>query len=833
MAFYVMYRLPAAYHRFLLTRPRTVLTVLALLLAFFSYHSQDFKLDASADSLLLEDDKDLHLLREVNARYHTQDLLIVTFTPTQDLFSDDSLTHLRRLRDELRSIDGVESVVTILDVPLVTSSDVPLAQIADNVPTLQTPTIDRRRARVELSTSPVYKDLVISSDTHTTALLLSLKGGEDLASLQITRGQLLNKRRSGQLSREERRQLQDVSARSKEVRASLNDRRHEEIEKIRSLLDGYRDYGALHLGGVPMIADDMVSFVKNDLIVFGSGALVLLVVVLIAIFRELRWVILPLLSCFYAGMTMIGMLGLIGWEVTVISSNFLALLLIITISMSIHLIVRYRQLFRDAPDDTQVALVSSTLGKMVWPCLYTALTTIIGFSSLVFSDIKPVIDFGWMMSVGLSVTFLTSFSLFPAILLVTGKPKAGGRSGRELRLTASLANVTERHGNAILVTAVLLAVISGVGISRLTVENSFIDYFKKDTEIYQGMKLIDEKLGGTTPLEILLNWQTDRVFAEEEAEEEGIEEWYDEVDEWNIDVGPEYWFTPFKIERIKEVHDYLDGLSEVGKVLSLASVIRVAEELNDGKEFDSLELSLFYKRLPDDIRESLIDPYFSFEHNEARIQLRILDSKQDLRRKELLEKIRDDLRTQFDLSDGDVKLTGTLVLYNNMLQSLFASQISSLGAVMVGIAIMLLILFRSVSLAIIGIVPNLLAAGIGLGLMGLMGIPLDVMTITVAAITIGIAVDNAIHYIYRFREEFAQTGDYVETLRICHSNIGRAILYTSATIIFGFSILALSNFLPTIYFGALTSLAMGIALLAALTLLPSLILTWRPFGQKE
>ncbi len=606
--FDVMHRLPVAYHRFLLTRPRTVLTVLALLLAFFSYHSQDFKLDASADSLLLEDDKDLHLLREVNARYQTQDLLIVTFTPTQDLFSDDSLTHLKRLRDELRSIDGVESVVTILDVPLVTSSDVPLTQMADNVQTLQTPTIDRRRARVELSTSPVYKDLVISSDTHTTALLLNLKGDEDLASLQITRGQLLSKRRSGQLSREERRQLQDVSARSKEVRASLNDRRHEEIEKIRSLLDGYRDYGALHLGGVPMIADDMVSFVKNDLIVFGSGALVLLVVVLIAIFRELRWVILPLLSCFYAGMTMIGMLGLIGWEVTVISSNFLALLLIITISMSIHLIVRYRQLFRDAPDDTQVALVSSTLRKMVWPCLYAALTTIIGFSSLVFSDIKPVIDFGWMMSVGLSVTFLTSFSLFPAILLMTGKPKAGGRSGRELRLTARLANVTERHGNAILVTAVLLAVISGVGISRLTVENSFIDYFRKDTEIYQGMRLIDEKLGGTTPLEILLNWQTDRVFAEEEAEEESIEEWYDEVDEWNIDVGPEYWFTPFKIERIKEVHDYLDGLSEVGKVLSLASVIRVAEELNDGKEFNGLELSLFYKRLPDDIRESLIDP---------------------------------------------------------------------------------------------------------------------------------------------------------------------------------------------------------------------------------
>jgi predicted RND superfamily exporter protein len=826
-----MRRLPAVYQRFLLSRPWTVLVVLALLLAFFSYHSQDFRLDASADSLLLEDDKDLHLLREINARYQSQDLLIVTFSPTRDLFSDDSLAHLRRLRDELRELDSIDSVVTILDVPLVTSSDIPLTQMADNVPTLQNPSIDRQRARLELSKSPVYNDLVISGDTQTTALLVNLKGDQHFASLLRTRGELLAKRRSNEPSREKRQQLQAISVELKEIRASLSARRHEDIGRIRLLLDKYRTYGVLHLGGVPMIADDMVTFVRNDLIVFGSGAFALLVVVLSVIFRRVRWVMLPLLSCFYAAMTMIGLLGLIGWEVTVISSNFLALLLIITISMSIHLVVRYRQLLRDAPDETHPALVSSTLQKMVWPCLYTALTTIIGFSSLVFSDIKPVIDFGWMMSLGLAVAFLTSFSLFPAALLVIGKPKPDPRRDPSHRLAATLAHVTERHGTAILLTTIVLAATSAFGISRLTVENSFIDYFRKDTEIYQGMKLIDEQLGGTTPLEILLNWDANGQVAEQAAQAEEVDEEYDEFDEWEIDVasGPEYWFTPFKIERIKEVHDYLDGLSEVGKVLSLASVIRVAEELNDGEEFDGLELSVLYKRVPDAIRERMIDPYFSFEHNEARIQLRILDSRRDLRRKELLDKIRDGLTNQLQLSEGDVTVTGTLVLYNNMLQSLYASQISSLGAVMAGIAIMLFVLFRSVPLAIIGIVPNVLAAGIVLGLMGLVGIPLDIMTITVAAITIGIAVDNAIHYIYRFREEFARSGDYIATLQVCHSNIGRAILHTSMTIIFGFSILALSNFFPTVYFGALTGLAMCIALLAALTLLPRLILIWRPF----
>ncbi len=824
--------LPAAYLRFLLSRPRTVLVVLALLLAFFSYHSQYFRLDASADSLLLEDDKDLRLLREVNSRYRSQDLLIVTFSPTQDLFSDDSLAPLRRLRDELRELDSIDSVVTILDVPLLTSSDIPLTQMVNNISTLQSPSIDRQRARLELSKSPVYNNLLISGDTQTTALLVNLKGDEHLAYLLMTRGELLAERSSRDLSREEHQRLQALSVELKKVRTSLNAQRHEDIRRIRLFLDKYRAYGVLHLGGVAMIADDMVTFVRNDLIVFGSGALIFLVVVLTVIFRRVRWVMLPLLSCFYAAMTMIGVLGLIGWEVTVISSNFLALLLIITISMSIHLAVRYRQLLRDAPEETHAALVSSTLRKMVWPCLYTVLTTIIGFSSLVFSDIKPVIDFGWMMSIGLSVAFLTSFSLFPAVLLVIGKAKPDVRSDRSQRLTATLAHVTEHHGTAILLTTILLAATSAFGISRLTVENSFIDYFRKDTEIYQGMKLIDEQLGGTTPLEILLNWEANTQVAEQEAQLDEVDEEYDEFDEWEIDVasGPEYWFTPFKIDRIKKVHDYLDGLSEVGKVLSLASVIRVAEELNDGKEFDGIELSVLYKKVPDTIRERMIDPYFSFEHNEARIQLRILDSKQDLRRKELLEKIRDGLANQLQLSEGDVTVTGTLVLYNNMLQSLYASQISSLGAVMAGIAIMLVVLFRSVPLAIIGIVPNVLAAGIVLGLMGLLGIPLDIMTITVAAITIGIAVDNAIHYIYRFREEFAQSGDYIATLQVCHANIGRAILHTSTTIIFGFSILALSNFFPTVYFGALTGLAMCIALLAALTLLPRLILIWRPFN---
>ena len=342
------------------------------------------------------------------------------------------------------------------------------------------------------------------------------------------------------------------------------------------------------------------------------------------------------------------------------------------------------------------------------------------------------------------------------------------------------------------------------------------------------MRLIDQELGGTTPLDVVLDLDESRIFGEDEDEED--EEWFDdEFGDEALGSDPAYWFTTFKVQRIKEVHDYLDSLPEVGKVLSLASAIRVAESLNDGRELDSFLLALLYRRLPDEVRAALIDPYISVEHNEARIFARVLDSRPDLRRAELLERIRQDLNEGLGLEEADVSVTGLLVLYNNMLQSLYQSQISTLGAVLAGVGLMLVMLFRSFTLALVGIVPNLLAAGLVLGLMGLAGIPLDMMTITVAAITIGIAVDNSIHYIYRFREELPGHGDYLQTLELCHANIGRAVFYTSCTIIFGFSILVLSNFLPTIYFGVLTGLAMLVALLASLTLLPKLILMVRPF----
>ena len=822
-----------AYDVVVLRHPRLVLIALLAILVFFGYYAKDFRLDASADSLLLEDDADLNEFRKIHERYPSGDLLIVTYSPEKDLFSDQALESLKQLREELKQVPSVETVLTILDAPLLKTSDKSFTEMINDIPRLEKPDIDRARAKDELLNSPIFSELIISADGQTTAVLLSLVQDEHYDDLSIIRNQLRAERRTAGLSNKEKLTLERVENEYDRAKEALNAQRHLEIAQIREILERYSEHGVLFLGGVPMITDDMVTFVRNDLTVFGGGVLAFLIIILTAIFRNLRWIVLPLLSCFYAGLVMVGVLGVSGWNVTIISSNFLALMLIITISMNIHLIVRYLQLNRDHPDDNQVGLVRMTTHKMVKPCLYTALTTIIGFGSLVVSDIKPVIDFGWMMSAGLAVTFATSFLLFPTLLIVMGKtaPKPIG-GGNRFQLPTYLARLTETHGNKILLLAVIVTAVSAGGISQLRVENSFVNYFSDNTEIYQGLKLIDEELGGTTPLEILINFPENTEHALSTEDLEGLSEYEIELElehAKSLAASPEYWFTRDKVRRIKEVHDYLDGLPEIGKVLSLASGVRVAEEVIE-EELDGMMLALLYTKIPLSVREAMIDPYVSIGDNEARLLARVLDSKPNIRRKELLETVRRDLVDKLKFTEAEVTVSGLLVLYNNMLQSLFSSQIKTIGVVMLGIAIMFLLLFRSIPLAVIGILPNLLGAMVVLGVMGWAKIPMDMMTITIAAITIGIAVDNGIHYIYRFREEYTRTQNYVETMRICHSSIGKAVFYTTMTIIIGFSILVFSNFTPTIYFGVLIAAAMFIALLAALTLLPRLILLWKPFN---
>lgn len=820
--------LSRAYDRVVIGHPIPVLFFSFLLLCFFGYHAKDFRLDASADTLILEDDQDLKRFREITDRYGVQEFLVVTFTPREDLFSTHTRERLAALRDALAKTTRVDSVVTILDVPLLLSSGLRLTEISSRtVKTLQDQGVDLTKAKAELSSSPIYKDLLLSKDGQTTALLVNLKPDTEYAALQKERNQLLSDKRAGTLTSAQEQQLKICLEKYEASSARYNKERHRVIEEVRALLAPYRQYGVIHLGGVPMIADDMISFVRNDLEVFGVGVFLFIVLTLLVIFREIRWIIIPLVNCLAAVTIMIGILGVMRWKVTVISSNFISLMLILTMEMNIHMAVRYTQFVRDLPGQTQPEVVGTTMRWIFYPCLYSALTTMLGFASLVASGIRPVIDFGWMMTVGLGVTMCTSFLVFPAILVLLKKSPPASGEDKQSAVTTLLARIVDRHSGKVITLSVLIAILGALGIDRLKVENSFINYFRQKTEIYQGMKLIDEKLGGTNPLDVIIKF--DELPPQAKAAATGKEE-FKEGEDWLADTDPrDYWFTPYKIQKVKEAHDFLQSLPEIGKVLSLASFVRVAEQLNDNKEFDGLELGVFYKKMPEDLKTTLLDPYVSIDHNEVRISVRVRDSLKDLRRQELLEKIKSGLITKCGFSEHQVAVAGIMVLYNNMLQSLFQSQILTMGIVLAGIALQILILFRSVKLAILCSVPNLLAVSAMLGLMGWLNIPLDMMTITIAAITMGIAVDNSIHYTYRFRDEFAHHSEYRETMFHSHRNVGNAILNSAMTIIFGFSILVLSNFIPTIYFGVFTGLAMFVALMAILTLLPKLILLWRPF----
>ena len=820
------------YKNIVIKHPIFIIFFLIFVLGFFSLHIKNFELDASADSLILEDDQDLKIYRKIINKYDTKKFVIITYKPNEDLFSQNSFQNIKNLKTKLTNLENVHEVITLIDLPLLKTLNVPLTQLSeDKIKRITDPSIDIDLAKKEILESPIFKNLIVSEDGQLTSLIVNLKRDEQFNNLLKKRNDLRDiEEQLGTKQIELDKVLIEYDKR-KSIIKKIN---HQNIASIREIIKEFSHTGEIHLGGVPMIAHDMIEFIKSDLINFGIGVFLFIVITLIIVFREIRWVTIPLLNCFYAVLIMVGILGFVNWDVTVISSNFISLMLILTIAMNVHLAVRYKQLCSEMANSEQSEIVFVTTQKMVWPCLYTALTTICAFTSLVFSGIKPVIDFGWMMTIGLSVTFLTSFTLFPSVLLLLEKKESSFNEEVKSHLTGGLAYLAKNHGNKILFFSGLLIIITIFGITKLKVENSFINYFKEKTEIYQGMKLIDEKFGGTTPLDIIINFKKEVVETNESPPSSDDAELG--IDDDFFDIGSEieintkdYWFTSTKIKQIEKVHDYLENLPEIGKVLSLSSLIRVAEDLNEGKEFDPFELNIIYKKLPEKLKKNVVDPYISIEHNEARINLRVLDSQKDLRRKELIEKINSDLKNKLELNEEQFQIAGVLVLYNNMLQSLFDSQIKTIIYVMLGIAIMFVILFRSLTLSIIGIIPNFIAAVSILGIMGLLKLPLDMMTITIASITIGIAVDNSIHYIYRFREEFKKINDYEKTIDICHMSVGRAIFNTSVTIIFGFSILVLSNFIPTIYFGLFTGLAMLIAMLSVLTLLPKLILMIKPF----
>ena len=797
-------------------------------LAYFLYFSKDFKLDASSDSLLLESDKDLKYLREVNERYGSKDFLVLTYTPVASFTDEETIINLQFLKSKIEKLDWVDRTITIIDVPLLKNSDESLMERLKNYKTLSYPEIDKERGFEEIINSPIYRDYVISADGKTSGIVVYLKQDKKLNEFVKTKNNYFNLELEGNLNKSQKKDRNIFNDEYDAYRSIYNQKNHQNINEIRNVIKKYNVNAEIYLGGLPMITDDMMSFIKNDIVVFGIGVFIFIIITLWLIFKKIKWVVIPLLGCAFSVGAMVGILGLLGWKVTVISSNFIALMLILNMAMNIHVTVRFLQIRKELEDISIKDAVYEASCKMFLPIFYTVLTTICAFLSLVFSGIKPIIDFGLMMTLGLVVSITVTFTLIPALLnLFSNSNDSINQNDEKSKITNALSNFSKGNTYLIFGTALIVVFLSIFGISKLEVENSFINYFDQKTEIYKGMKKIDDKLGGTTPLDVIIKFPADK---KKKVEDDEFSEWDDDNKDSGDDIS-NYWFTRNKIDKILKVHDYLDSLPEIGKVISFGSIVRVAEDLT-GNKLETLEAGVLYSKIPEEIKKEIISPYISVKDNEARISVRIKDSLKDLRRNDLINKINLELKSKVGLAEEEFKLAGVLILFNNLLQSLFKSQILTLGVVMAGISFMFLVLFRNLTLSLIGVVPNFMAAFFILGIIGLLGIPLDMMTITIAAITIGIAVDNSIHYIYRFKEEFEKIKNYNETVDRCHNTVGVAILNTSITIVFGFSILVLSNFIPTIYFGVFTGIAMLLALISVLTLLPKLILVLKPFGNE-
>ena len=791
----------------------TSLVVLLLIISFFAYSAKDFQLDASSDTLILEQDEDLKKYRLVIDDYGSNDFLIVTFTDEKRILTKDNLNQIKLFVERVGKLNWVESIQSIFDVPLLEVNDQSLTDLINEVLTIESPGVDLIDAEKELLNSPIFKNLIISEDASSTAVLINFKKDEKHELLIQERERLRN---LDEPSKEDIDNLKRINLDYQISKKNFDEKRHDNISEIRKIINTFENSLDMHLGGVSMIADDTITYVKNDIVVFGFGALVFILAVLFIVFRNPLWMLACISNCLASLIVMIGTVSLMDWKVTVISSNFIMLILILSLSMTVHIVVRYRQFIMQDNEKSIKHALLLTIKNMYKPCLFAALTTTFAFATLYTSGIKPVMDFGLMMCVGLIITYITSFSFLPVVIFLLNLNTTNHTYlNQKESIFASLAI---KSPNILLTLFIFIFCLGIYGATKLKVENSFVDYFKKETEIYKGMKLIDDKLGGTTPLDVVINFNS---VANDTIEEDFEEDFLD----FGIEYDPaDYWFTEEKVNVIKKIHDHLEQYSFAGKVLSLASIVRTAEKLNANKEFDTLELSVLYKKLPNDLKDQIIKPYVLLDKNQARITMRIIDTHPQLNRSLFIKDLNDYINTNYSNTNIDVSTTGILILYNNMLQSLFDSQIKTLSIVLLGIFLMLFFLFKSLKTALAAITPNLIACFVILGTMGLLSIPLDLMTITIAAITIGIAVDNCIHYIYRYREYISlNSGNHDEALIKCNETVGVAIKNTSYTIIAGFSILIFSNFYPTIYFGIFTALAMLVALFGSLTLLPVLL----------
>nr|WP_321309863.1 MMPL family transporter [uncultured Campylobacter sp.] len=840
--------------RMLVSAPKLSLALALILCAFLCAFVPKLAIDASTQTLLLENDKDLELWRDITKRYEIPNTLVIAYTPNSDLLSQSSISTLAALSKDLAQIKGVKSVFSMLDAPLLLSSELKFSDLLGTIPTLKDSNASKEAIKAEFLSSPFYKNSLVSSDFKTTALLLTLEPNSRYNEFIASITALENTLKTAENNATAKTLLKEQRAAFKAYRDELRIAEHEQIAQIRQVIAKYNQNSQsriphqdefsnsqngipyqdefpssqLFLGGINMIADDMIAFVRSDLATYGLATLLLCSLCLFVYYLQLRYVFLAIFICLVCVGTASGLFGLLGFEITVISSNYIALQLIITLSVVIHLINSYREFFRKKSSFSQKAIVYLALKERMSPCFFAIFTTIIGFISLVFSDIRPIISLGVMMSASITLSLILSFWLFGSIMSLLSKKSVNTAFERYFSLTSLCAKIALnlRARKVVFAISALGLCVGLWGISKLSVENSFIGYFKENTDIYKGMELIDNKLGGTVPLDIIISFKKDK----KEPRNSSLDDEF--ADEFASSDAAQYWFNERRMSVLKSVNEYLKNKEFIGSVSSLADLLEVGKELNEGRELDALALALIYSSLSGERRELILTPFVSIENDELHFSVRTLDSDPRLKRAEFLRTLQNELNELVG-ENAQVKISGAMKLYTNMLDSLFSSQINSLGFVLLAFFVTFWLIFASLRLAIIAICINILPLICVLGAMGLAGLSLDIMSITIGSISLGIGVDSAIHYIYRYKRELAHFKDSKKAIIASHASIGYALYYTSFAVFIGFGVMISSNFWPTIYFGALTDLVMFFMLASSLILLPSLLLSQSTYPANE
>jgi len=781
----------------------TFFTTIALVIFFLSiFFIQNFRIDASSDTLVSQNDKEFEYYNSYSKLFKSENFLILAIENKNEI-DKEFINNFESISSKILKLELVTKVFSFIDAPILFLNNISLSNLNSNkIENLRNSNLEINDVIKEFTNNPVYVDQIINKEATVFSIIIYLKKNLELIKAKENYENLI-------ISKKEYLEIKTIN----------DEKRNDLINNIRNIIKEAKNKHSYYLGGVEMIANDVINFVKNDILIFSISVIIIIILVLFFIFRQIIWVIICLLSSSYSIVIIFGILGLTQIEVTAISSNFSALIFILSISMNIHIINYYKLI------ENNDSNLTNTLKNMFWPCLYTTLTTMVAFGSLIITDIKPIIDFGFIMIIALTISLICSFTILPLLILIF--PTNFKLNKNKYILKVNFITFVKNHPRKIVIVSLFLFITSIGGAFKLGVENSFVNYFKKNTEIYKGMKLIDEELGGTTPLDIILTFNENNQISitDNDINVEFNDDLDFEDDFFGDDIFTDgitnNWFSDEKLEMISIIHKYLESRNEIGKVQSIMSLIQLANLINE-KSLDIFELSVLYQEIPDNYKEDLIYPYLLIDKNMAKISARIKDS-ENINRKNIIEEIRYFIEKNKNTSLDTYRVNGLLVLYNNMLDSLFDSQIKSLGFVIILIFLMFLILFKSIKLSILAIIPNIFASTFILGIIGYLSIPLDIMTITIAAITIGIAVDNTIHYLYRFRE-FKKSKTMIESINLTNLSAGLAVLTTSITIALGFSILCLSSFIPTVIFGIFTSMAMIFAMIGVLIFLPSLLI---------